>query len=60
MRFTSRYDGCRRFHALVLLALGKNYQAYILYAIPVLGLSAYGVGNGVVRIAEQTGSTEYG
>jgi type IV pilus assembly protein PilC len=54
MRFTSRYEGCRRFHALLLRALGKSYQAYILYAIPVLGLSAYGLGNGVVRIVART------
>ena len=28
---------------LLLLALGKNFQAYILYAIPVIALSAYGI-----------------
>jgi type IV pilus assembly protein PilC len=28
---------------LFLLALGRNFQAYILYAIPVLALVAYGV-----------------
>src|SRR5580700_4487523 len=28
---------------LLLLALGKNFQAYILYAIPVIAVSAYGI-----------------
>jgi type IV pilus assembly protein PilC len=28
---------------LLLLALGKNFQAYILYAIPVIALISYGV-----------------
>ena len=28
---------------LLLLALGKNFQAYILYAIPVIAVSGYGI-----------------